>query len=291
MDGGDRATHGFDFGEGGVCGGAAVFVDVGESEFDLGGEVGAAHDFPDVGEKFVVAVPAEFALGAAVFSDVGDGGGGDGDGAFDGRGVEAGVEWKQAQAVGAGAFGEEQDGDGATQALGDLFGGGFGAGAAGAVDKEGAAGSGQGAEEWPAADLNLGDEVDGQGCREDEDVEIAEVIGDEESTLRARAFDGEADVEQAHDKDAGFVLPQGAALHGVWACEAHEQGACEAVEECEPERHSAPDRAKIHCVSGARKRLRAEAESCLRSSRVRKSMVPKSRSQAGGAAMRAPMAM
>src|SRR5512146_290890 len=57
----------------------------------------------------------------------------------------------------------------------------------------------------------------------------------------------------------------------------------DASDDFKSQRHSAPGPAQAHCVSEARKRLRAAVEIDLRSSSVRKSIVPNSRSQAGGA--------
>lgn len=53
---------------------------------------------------------------------------------------------------------------------------------------------------------------------------------------------------------------------------------------------SAPDNTQFHGASGARNRFLAACDSAAMSSRVRKSMVPNSRSHAGGAQMRAPIA-
>src|ERR1017187_8950183 len=63
-----------------------------------------------------------------------------------------------------------------------------------------------------------------------------------------------------------------------------------AQEEGHCQRHSAPEGTETHVVRGARKRFRAECEISLRSSSVRKPMVPNSLPQDGGPPMRAPMA-
>ena len=154
-------AHGFDFQVGFVCGFAATGINARLTELDFYGEIAQAQHFEDVGKERVVAIPADFVLGSAIVEYVADGGGGDGDGPVYGRGVEAGMKAEELSAVGAGAFREKQDWNGAFEAVVDDGGDRFGAGAAGPVDEDGSAGPGEGSEEGPAGDLGLGDEVTG----------------------------------------------------------------------------------------------------------------------------------
>lgn len=87
------------------------------------------------------------------------------------------MEALDAAAVGAGAFGKKQDRDAGLKDGGDLLRDGFGAGAVLAIDEEGSGGTGEEAEEGPAADFNFGDKDAGDGGGADEDIEVTEVVG------------------------------------------------------------------------------------------------------------------
>src|SRR5208337_653593 len=96
---------------------------------------------------------------------------------------------------------------------------------------------------------------------------------------------------QAGQQPASCLLPPARLpLKRDWAAQTKQPVADYGKKELESQRHSAPDPPQRHCVRGARNRWRAAAETVFRSSNVRKSMVPNSRSQAGGAAIRAPIA-
>src|ERR1035441_7531211 len=103
------------------------------------------------------------------------------------------------------------------------------------------------------------------------------------------AFHVITDAHAGENHAASLLNPQGAHLHRQWAAQLQKPITKNAQNQSPSQRHSAPQSVKTHCVSGARKRLRAECESNFRSSSVRKSMVPNSRSQAGGPLMVRPV--
>ena len=99
-----------------------------------------------------------------------------------------------------------------------------------------------------------------------------------------------SDVEHFQNCPRRTLQPQSAPIQCHWPAQAIEPVTNNAHCESERQRHSAPHPAHCQSVSGARKRWRAAAESRFKSRSVRKSMVRNSRSHAGGAAMRAPIA-
>ena len=96
----------------------------------------------------------------------------------DGRLEQGGMKGKDCGAVGAGALGEEDNGQAGLECGGNLARGRDDGGAAVTVHEDGAAEAGHHAEEGPAEDIVLGDEETGCGRGKDEDIEIAEVVRD-----------------------------------------------------------------------------------------------------------------
>jgi len=116
------------------------------------------------------------------------------------------------------------------------------------------------------------------------------VVADDQPMSRRLAFNTILDTHPGQYPTCRLLHPHGAALQRDRAAQAQEPETENAQGKSHRQRHSAPDGTDVHVVSGARKRFRAEGAISLRSSSVRKSMVPNSRSQAGGPPMRAPMA-
>src|SRR5580658_596576 len=116
------------------------------------------------------------------------------------------------------------------------------------------------------------------------------MVGNHQAANGALAFNRNVDAQADQDATTRRLEPDRTALERKRAAYADEPVMNNASCKGKRQRHSAPAAAQHHGASGARKRLRAAGESISRSSKVRKSMVRNSRSKAGGAAMRAPMA-
>ena len=187
--------------------------------------------------------------------------------------------------------GNSSTGTGSLQPLGDLLGHRHGAGQARPIQKNRPARPRRLAEKRPATDLHLGHKKARHRRADDEDVEIAEVIRNHQPAGRRLAFHLRSRCPGTSEPRAPLPAATGRAAPASCGPRTRLQPVAKNAEcESECQRHSAPDPAQRHSVSGARKRLRAAAESNFRSRSVRKSMVRNSRSQAGGAAMRAPIA-
>jgi hypothetical protein len=117
------------------------------------------------------------------------------------------VEAEHVGAVGAGAFGKEQDGDSGFEEGFHLAGGSFGAGSALAIDKDGASAARKKTEGRPAAHFLLGDEDAGCCGGIDEDVKVAEVIGANQAIRGAWSATLEAHAYAAQDDGAGLMQP------------------------------------------------------------------------------------
>jgi hypothetical protein len=174
--------------------------------------------------------------------------------------------------------------------FGHLVGYGHGAGQTRAVQEDCSARACGFAKERPAANLHLGDKETGHGRRKDEDIQVAEVVGHNQSMIRRSPVDAIVNSHPCQYPASSLLGPQRATLQRNWTAQPKQPIADNAEGQSQYQRHSAPDRAKAHVVRGVRKRLRAEGESNFRSSSVRKSMVPNSLSQAGGQQTRAPIA-
>src|SRR5208337_954312 len=172
----------------------------------------------------------------------------------------------------------------------DLIGDRHGAGLARTVEEDRPSRPRRFAEDWPTVHFHLGHKEARHGGADDGNVEIAEMIRYHEATGRWLPFHVPFD-PQAPENPAGRLLqPQRALFKRHGTTHALEPVMQNAECQCKHQRHSAPEPPQHHEVNGARKRWRAAADSNLRSRSVRKSMVRNSRSQAGGAAIRAPMA-
>lgn len=116
------------------------------------------------------------------------------------------------------------------------------------------------------------------------------MIGDDDAMRRRYAFHVTANMQAGQNQATRSLQPSGPLLERQRAANAQKPIAKDAMNQCNAQRHSASDATPGQEVKGARKRLRAEGANNFRSSSVRKSIVPNSRSHAGGAQMRAPIA-
>jgi len=113
-------------------------------------------------------------------------------------------------AVGTGAFRKEQDGDTLAKDVDHLLCDFVGAGAALAIDEDGAAAAREESKDRPVAYFAFGDEDAGHGRGEDRDIEITEVVGDDESLRGAMAAALDFYSEIAKKQRAGPMEPLGA---------------------------------------------------------------------------------
>ena len=236
-----------------------------------------------------IAEPAQHSFRRAVFRYVSYGGRCHRFSSFNGGREESRVKAQYVAAVSAGPFREEQDGKRRPQSFRNPLSHGERARSARPVDKKRSAGTGHHSKHRPLTDFGLGHHAAGQRCCVNHDVEIAKVVRHKQTAGGRAAGDQGSDSQTPHHKPRGRLKPEGAALESKRTPQVCKPQAENAHRKCKDQRHSAPDPSKVHGVSGARNRLRAADNSIFKSSRVRKSIVPNSRSHAGGAQIRAPM--
>jgi hypothetical protein len=81
-----------------------------------------------------------------------------------------------------------------------------------AIDKESASAAGEPAEERPVADFGFGDEEGGNASGEDDGIDIADVIGNNQTGSGHGALDIQVDSEKSAKPLAGRLNPSGTGL-------------------------------------------------------------------------------
>lgn len=121
---------------------------------------------------------------------------------------QGGFEGQNGLAVGTGAFGKQNDERALIERGLDFIGGLSDERAASAIDEKCAAHSGKGAKDGPAADFAFGDEDGGRDRRNDQDVHIAQVIGNEQAFGRDGSGGGDLGFENAEDAAGAVLQPE-----------------------------------------------------------------------------------
>src|SRR5580698_5411666 len=160
-----------------------------------------------------------------------------------------------------------------------------------ALDKDRPATLRQQSKSRPLAHFRLGDKDARHGGSVQQNIQIAEVVGNNETGLRCRTFYRERNREPAQYKSTRCAHPlcalrkRQSGLPQTQPPIPHKQ--LQKCEQKEDKPQSAAEKA-LYCSSSSRNRFLAAGVSCRRSSSVRKSIVPNSRSHAGSPQIRAP---
>jgi hypothetical protein len=197
-----------------------VFVEVVEPDGGL--EVMFVEEIEQVGQKGHVAPITDLFAHVAVGQVVLDKGEGQRGLVADDGFEQCGFKRENGVTRGACAFGEEHDHDSGLEGGLDLPDCMCGLGTFVALDEQGARAAGEPAEERPTFHFVLGDEdARGEGG-EEQNIEVAEVVGDDESTARYTARDTRPEADGAQDPAARVAEPDCARC---CACRAGLEGA------------------------------------------------------------------
>jgi len=161
-----------------------------------------------------VAPVADFVGDRAFLERVSDGRGGDGTTEVEGGFEERAAEGQDPVAAGAGAFRKEDDEQSFLERGPHPSDNAAHPGTAVPVDENGAAQGRTLAEDGPGSDVAFGDEDAGAQGREQDDIEIAEVIGDQKAANWQRAKCARFEPEDAAATLGGFLKPFGGRAEG-----------------------------------------------------------------------------
>src|SRR5581483_1166313 len=273
-----------------LCSAADIDVNLWLPEADLRGKSAASQYLPEMRQEGRIAIPAEITLLRALFQHVTNSGCRNRRLRLHRRKKEPRAKRQKLSAVCTGTLWKQQNGHRRRKALRYLRRYAIRAAAAAAIEKDRASGASGPPKERPALHFNLGNKKARHRRRQNHDVEIAEMVGDDQPLGRNSSFHSGVNPKAGEHAARCRLQPQRALLQRKRATHADQPEAKRTRRKSESQRDRPPEAAEDQCVSGARNRLRAAAESDLRSSNVKKSIVRNSRSHAGGAAMRAPMA-
>jgi hypothetical protein len=179
---------------------AVAFGEGGGPEVDGGSEAGLAQEANEVHQQGLGPPPADGGGGGqcAGAGAVGDRRVVDGEAQGDGGLDERRLEVRHGKAAADAALGEDHHAFAVLEGLLNGSVGARGVGAALAIDEDHLEGFGEPAKDGPGGHVALGDEGGGSGALEDEDVDVAEVVGHEvEGGGGGRPVDLDAHAEDA----------------------------------------------------------------------------------------------